>query len=118
MEETLLRYVIPGIIGLVGGVIGSLIAPWVHWGVEKRKIRQQKRRELINSCRVMLAANIDQKTFQETELYLKLRPHLYQLTIEAVEKEAPSEDSQDDKDVFKEKVFGDLARIEKEWVLI
>ena len=118
MEETLLRYVIPGIIGLVGGVIGSLIAPWVHWGVEKRKIRQQKRRELINSCRVMLAANIDQKTFQETELYSKLRPHLYQLTIEAIEKETRSEDSQDDKEVFKEPVLGDLARIEKEWVLI
>ena len=66
----------------------------------------------------MLATEIDKKTFQETELYSKLRPHLYQLTIEAVETDGPSEDSQDDLDVFKEKVLGDLSRIEKEWVLI
>ena len=118
MEALVLKYAIPGIIGFIGGVIGSFIAPWVHWGVEKRRLRQQKRRELINSCRSMLAAEIDRKMFKETELYSKLRPHLYQLTIDTVESDAPPEDPKEDKDVFKEKILGDLARMEKEWVLI
>ena len=118
MEEAILKYAIPGIIGLIGGIIGSFIAPWVHWGVEKRKIRQQKRRELINTSRAMLATDIDKKTFQKTELYSKLRPHLYRLTIDTVESDVPPDGSQDDPDLFKEKILGDLARIEKEWVLI
>jgi hypothetical protein len=144
MEEIILRYVIPMALGLLGGLIGSFIAPWVHWGVEKRKLRQAKRRELINSCRVLLTTDIDKKTFRETEVYAKLRPHLYQLVIEAIESdEAPndnkpgdtksndtksdemkpdeikSDDSHhDDTNAFKKKTLNDVARIEKEWVLI
>lgn len=29
--------IISGVIGLITGAVGSLIAPWVHWGIEKKK---------------------------------------------------------------------------------
>ena len=34
-------------LGLVAGIVGSLVAPWVNWGIEKRKIRYQYRRQVI-----------------------------------------------------------------------
>ncbi|MBW1695927.1 MAG: hypothetical protein JRH18_04445 [Deltaproteobacteria bacterium] len=118
MQETILKLVVPAVMGLLGGVVGSLIAPWVHWGIEKRRSRQAKRRELIDSCRMLLTTDIDRKTFRETEVYAKLRPHLYQLVIEAVEKDQPPGESEEDKNAFKQKLLEDLARIEREWVLI
>ena len=118
MDEIILTYALPGILGLIGGIIGSLVAPWVHWGVEKRRMRQAKRRELVSSCRMLLTGDIDRKTFRETEVYAKLRPHLYQLVIEAVESDDASDESQEGKNAFKKKVLEDVARIEKEWILI
>jgi hypothetical protein len=38
MEE-FIKVAIPTLIGLITGTIGSLIAPWVSWGIEKRKLR-------------------------------------------------------------------------------
>jgi hypothetical protein len=37
--------------GLISGVAASLIAPWVHWGVEKRRSRTDARRDLIQQAR-------------------------------------------------------------------
>jgi hypothetical protein len=42
----LLQYVVPAVLGLVAGVVGSLVAPWVQWAVETRRNRQNYRREL------------------------------------------------------------------------
>jgi len=35
--DTLFSVVLPAFLGLVAGVVGSLVAPWVHWGIEKRR---------------------------------------------------------------------------------
>lgn len=34
-------------LGLLGGVVGSLIPPWVNWGIELRREKMKYRRELI-----------------------------------------------------------------------
>lgn len=121
MEATVLKYVLPGILGFVGGVVGSLVAPWVRWGVEKRRLRQTKRQELINGCRMLLTTDIDKKTFRESDLYTKIRIHLYARVIEAIEKDDPPEPAPDGTEPapdFRQVVLEDIARIEKEWVLI
>jgi hypothetical protein len=62
-------------------------------------------------------------------VYAKLRPHLYELVIDAIESDdAPDEMKSDemksddshhnDINAFKKKTLVDVARIEKEWVLI
>jgi len=43
-----INYLISGIIGLIIGIIGTLFAPWVKWGIEKKKIKLNRRIELIN----------------------------------------------------------------------
>ena len=121
MNETVLIYLIAAIFGLGGGIVGSLIAPWIQWGVEKRRQRQAKRRELIRSSRSMLSTEIDKKTFRETEVYSQLKPHLYRAVIDEVESDKSSETQKENADRtedFKEKLLEDIARIEREWILI
>jgi len=121
MNDTVLFYLVAAISGIAGGVIGSLIAPWVHWGVEKRKQRQAKRRELIRSCRSMLSTEIDKKTFRETEVYSQLRPHLYKAVIDEIESGESAETLEEDAnriEDFKQNLLEDIARIEREWILI
>ena len=120
MDSPVLMYIIPGIIGIVGGIIGSLAAPWIHWGVEKRRTRQAKRRELISSCRVLLGTGLDKKTFRETEVYFKIRPHLdRQIINEIDEKDSESADeTAADTSRFRQNLLEEVSRIEKEWVLI
>jgi len=120
MDASMLTYLLPAIIGFISGIIGSLIAPWVHWGVEKRRTRQAKRRELIGSCRVLLATGLDKKTFRETEVYSKIRPHLARRVIDEIEeKKAESAGSVAiGNDRFRQSLLEEVARIEREWVLI
>ena len=121
MNKTVLLYLGAAICGLAGGVIGSLVAPWVHWGVEKRRQRQAKRRELIRSCRSVLSTEIDKETFRDTEVYSQLRPHLYKAVIKEIERKESSEalkENTNPVEDFKQLLLEDIARIEREWILI
>ena len=122
MNEKVLFYLVAAVIGVVGGFIGSLIAPWVQWGVEKRRDRQAKRRELIRACRSVLSTEIDKKTFRETELYSQLKPHLYKKVIHELEGDESADTSSEDADHrtvdFKQSLLEDIARIERDWILI
>ncbi|HIJ56022.1 MAG TPA: hypothetical protein HPQ03_07845 [Deltaproteobacteria bacterium] len=121
MNDKILFYLVAAIFGVAGGFIGSLIAPWVHWGVEKRRQRQARRRELIRSCRSMLSTEIDKKTFRDTEVYSQLRPHLYKVVIDELERDESAETLKENAgriEDFKQSLLEDIARIESEWILI
>ena len=47
--------VILALIAIIGGGVGSLIAPWANWGIEKRKQRLASQRKLIEDTRRMIA---------------------------------------------------------------
>lgn len=120
MDAWVFTYLVPGILGFVGGIIGSLIGPWAHWGVEKRRARQAKRRELISSCRVLVGTGLDKRTFRETEVYSRIRPHLNRHIIDEIEKKESesSEASASETAQFRQELLEEIARIEREWVLI
>lgn len=82
---------ISAIAGVVTGAIGSLLAPWATWGVEKKRTRQERRSELIQQARKMLNAPPSNIEFRRSELYSRLRPHLSQQAIDAVEGELDDE---------------------------
>ena len=84
MDE-FLKVFIPAVIGLVTGAIGSLIAPWVNWGVEKRRQKLAYRRELIAGWRKMVqevTRTPDQpqlslaQVLERHEAFYSLKPHL------------------------------------------
>ncbi len=81
------QYVIPALIGLLGGIVGSLIAPWVHWGIEKRRLRFQARLEFVRAARELLAKPPDRGELRNAPVYSRLRPYLSERTKEIVESE-------------------------------
>jgi hypothetical protein len=75
MDE-FLRFAIPAVVGLITGAMGSLIAPWVSWGIEKRRSKVEARRRSIADARAELQHKPENKAFRESLLYSRLRPHL------------------------------------------
>lgn len=79
--------IIPAIVGLVTGAIGSLIAPWVNWGIEKRKIRIKNREKLLEDSRNYINTNeFNTKEFLRTTYYSQLRPEFTKEFVNDVEK--------------------------------
>jgi hypothetical protein len=107
---------LPAILGLIAGVIGSLIAPWVHWGIEKRRQKMNYRRQLIKEWRQEI--DFDVSSFENKALYSSLRPHLSKETIDAVEGNTITIRMGRKGDVIKALLLDDIARIEKEWDLV
>lgn len=76
---------IAGLLGFSGGVVGSLIAPWVNWGIEKRREKLKYRRDLVQRWREAIEKDFDQLAFNDTALYASLRPHLSKDALDAIE---------------------------------
>lgn len=122
MDTTTLNAIIAGVVGLIAGAIGSLIAPWIQWGIEKNRIRQQRRIELIYNWREILS----REDFQRDNLlnnpsYGPLRELLNKSIRERFERSTneivvllDSAKNSYDRDV----ILKEVARIEKEWDLI
>ena len=72
-----MEYIISGIIGLIGGAIGSLLAPWVHWKIEVRKEQLKSKKKLILNLRTYLQ-NDDPRdeNFLRSVDYIRVRPYL------------------------------------------
>lgn len=98
------------VIGIVGGAVGSFVAPWANWGVEQRRERLAHRRALVQSWREGVArfakeltylGKPDERAYLERDWYLSLRPHL-----------------QDEPTGWNPDTLGEeIARIEQEWGL-
>ena len=82
--------VIPAVAGLLSGAVASLIAPWIHWGIEKRRQQLAYRRELISGWRKMIQRVTRTQTSETMSLayllerydeFYSLRPHLSQTVI-------------------------------------
>lgn len=114
--------IIAGIIGLIAGTIGSLIAPWVHWGIEKRRIKQKRRIELIEKWRSILDnPNFERSGLLEDASYGTLRKLLKDDVKKEIERSpnkltivVGSPTRNHDKDLL----LKEIARIEEEWDLI
>ena len=81
------------VFGFVSGVAGSLIAPWVNWGIEKRRQKLTYRRDLIANWRKMVKDvtlvkdNSDKSLAQlleRHEAFYSLKPHLSQNVISEI----------------------------------
>jgi hypothetical protein len=104
------------ILGFIAGVIGSLVAPWVHWGIEKRRQKMNYRRQLIKEWREEI--DFDVADFPNKARYSSLRPHLSKETIDAIEGNEITIRMGRKGDVIKGLLLDDIAKIEKQWDLI
>jgi hypothetical protein len=92
--DILTRFVLPPLLGGVGG----LVTIWANWGIEKRKQRLQRQRELITGWRLELIpmvassqatpeiwAGPKQTKVMSSPFYASLRPHLSREAIKKIE---------------------------------
>ena len=87
--ETSIPLILSAIIGLLTGVIGSLVAPWVSWGIEKRKFKRKVRIELLQNLRNYLVKdNVQDKNFLNSEMYVRIRPFLTSELITDIENQS------------------------------
>src|SRR5918997_6541220 len=119
------------IAGLISGVIGSLIAAWVQWAVEKRRNLFRYRRDSIKSWRDAIESyDHDEGNIRTTATYSAIRPHLKQEIRERLENPREFHVEIDDRSgvdgvtvrgktpsSVKTILLDEVARIEKEWGL-
>lgn len=59
MENIILVALIGAVAGLVSGAIASLIAPWIKWGIEKKKLKLSERKQLLKDVRKIIITEYD-----------------------------------------------------------
>lgn len=109
-------------IGLVSGAIGSLVAPWVKWGIEKRKLVHNRRVELINNWRSFIEEfDFDNENFGNTTVYAAMRPYMDENVIKKFEAQRTfyvTPEGGRGKKLFKQWASDQVSKIEKDWKLL
>ena len=123
MDPNVTTTIIGAVAGLLGGAIASLAAPWIHWGIEKRRDRRATQRALIATTRTFVASReFAASSFAKHAEYARLRPHFKADVVRAVENPDDVQDQMDDPGEFREglrrEILDELTRIERRWKLI
>jgi len=110
------------LIGLIGGVIGSIAAPWVNWGIEKRRLKHTRKMELIKEWRTFIEAfDFENQNFGNSTVYGAMRPYMEEEIIKKFEAQRtihiPPDGGRGDQ-LFKQWASDQVAMIEKKWKLI
>lgn len=113
--------VVSAVVGVIAGAIGSLIAPWVQWAVEKRRSLLQSRRETIRRWRDFIE-NFDFQNYKlaDTATYSEIRPYLPEELRRGMEsgfviKAAASGRGEN---AWKHDILDAIADLEQQWKLL
>jgi len=113
---------VSAVVGLISGTIGSLIAPWVHWGIEKQKLKLLAHRELIEKVRRELKAAPVKSEFRESVIYSQIRTFLQERTRQMIESDTITVEVGGGRgsgaDNYMSDVLDDLCILEKHWELL
>jgi hypothetical protein len=117
-----MQWFITALIALIGGAIGSLIAPWVHWSIEKRKLKLEYRRKLICEWRESVDSfEWDEDCFGSSSTYAAMRPHMTEQARKIFETPrtvfVSPEDSRG-QNMQKRVAVDEISRIEMKWGLV
>ncbi|ORW28187.1 hypothetical protein AWC19_27515 [Mycobacterium palustre] len=119
MASEIWTAVIGGLAGLTSGAVGSLIAPWANWSIEKRRLERQRRYDLLKSWRDGIAGmeGHDHSKYIASGWYETLRPYMWENTRRRLEAPrtvfVPADSGRGIRDLFTREV----DRIEQAWGL-
>ncbi len=124
-DDKIVIVIISSIAGLISGAIGSLIAPWIKWGIEKRRLKLSERKNLINNLREFVSSeNYEYAEFMDSVLYTRIKPFLSKELIFNLEKPIDSINvnvrigRKTIIENYQSEILFELAQIEREWQLI
>jgi hypothetical protein len=63
------EHIISGIVGFATGAIASLVAPWVNWGIEKKRQKLNYKREQVAKWRKMIEEVADAQESHKNDLH-------------------------------------------------
>ena len=114
--------VVVAFIGLIGGIIGSIFAPWVNWRIEKRRLKLAHRTELIKEWRTFIEGfDFENENFGNSTVYGAMRPYMDDAIIKKFEAQrtfyATPDGGRGDQ-LFKQWASDQVAVIEKKWKLL
>ena len=112
-----------------GGAIGSVLTAWFGWGIEKQRMRVQRRRDYVDTWRRELLPAFDgpqehgggsmKYPFMRLPAYASLRPHLRKDFVKQLEQSARTIVLAREGDVFpRRELIEEIGRIEREWKLV
>lgn len=114
--------VLVALIGLVSGTIGSLVAPWVNWGIEKRRLKLERRAKQIVEWRQFIEQfDFSKENFRATTTYAAMRPFMEvesRKLFEAQRTYFVPPDGVSDVDLHKLAASDEVSKIERKWELV
>lgn len=118
-----MTYLLSAIFGLISGAIASLIAPWVYWGIEKKRKRRTARNELVLNARKYIESQyFSGLRFHKEACFVQLKPYLKKSIIEHIMNFEEYYEFVDDPGELdsnlRVELLDQLQRIEKKWGLI
>ncbi|MFT5971087.1 MAG: hypothetical protein ACI8ZO_001605 [Flavobacteriales bacterium] len=110
------QYIISGIVGLLTGAIGSLVAPWIVWKIEKKKENRNDRVDLIKQLRVYLETGEPRDdVFLNSHNYIRIRKYLSDSLIDDLEDSRREILQSTSRSYYKSKFLQELEDIEDSW---
>ncbi len=121
----LTQTLISAIAGLISGTLASLVAPWVNWGVERRRGRLNTRQSLLADARsTLIFYEYDNEAFRDTAEYSRLKPYLSKKVISLIESHDNSnlavvmKGRHAGANNFKNLILDEISNLERKWKLI
>lgn len=113
---------IPALLGFIGGVLGSLVAPWVHWAIEKRRSKFEYRRTLLAQWRTEIEGfDWGHEDFGDSTTYASMRPYMRSDVIANFEAQRTFHvppDGGRGENFQKQWAADEAAKIEADWELV
>ena len=112
---------------VVASIITGLLAPYVNWGIEKKKIKLENRKKLISQTRtVLIQEDFSGPMFIKSQAYNRIRPYISKeldnkiRSPELIEIELSEHGSvvTGGYDFLRQQIYQELNEIEEKWGLI
>lgn len=115
--------IIAAVLGLISGVVGSLIAPWVQWGIEKRQTRRAARYQLIHEARTyVMSKQFGIVQYTKKDHYYTLQQEFSKKAVvqfdKLLEQTTKGQNVALSRESARELVLKEICRTEKKWFLI
>lgn len=115
------KLLVPAITGLIAGTLGSLIAPWVNWRIEKKRKSIEYKQNLIKETRNLVDTADSLEVILSSSLWGFISEHLTTREKESVSSgrtiHMTDWPKMSELDMRKQHISKMLHRLEKEWVL-
>lgn len=114
-----MEHVLTAIIALISGALGSLLAPWIHWDIERKRENLKEKLKLIEEIRThILKDDIRTEKFLNSLNFIKIRPFLDNKFVQTLEDLNVTEITTNQyRSTYQMKFLSEIDRIEKDWGL-